>query len=77
MDERGLGNSNFRPYQKIETINRLSRSMETLLQGANITTSTGGSNNDGDSGINETHDYHNEGEGVDLLMRIQLSKLYQ
>ena len=44
----------------------MSRSKETLLQGEKIVTSTGNINNDGDSGINETHDCHNEGEGVDI-----------
>ena len=59
-------NYNYRQDQITEWINSSSRMMETLLQGSTTATSIGSSNNNGDSGINETHDYHDEGDGVDI-----------
>ena len=64
--ERGTGNSNYNLDQIIEAINRLSRRMETLLQRAKTATHTGNSKNNNDPRVNETLDYHDEGEGVDI-----------
>ena len=58
MYERGTDNSNYHLDQRIEVINRSSRKMETLLQGAKIVTRTGNSNNYDENLINKTHDYH-------------------
>ena len=73
MYERGTGNSNYNLDQIIEAINRLSRRMETLLQRAKTATHTGNSKNNNDPRVNETLDYHDEGEGVDVDER----KLYK
>ena len=61
-----MGNYNYRLNQIIEAINRSSMRMVTLPQGSEVTTITDNSNNNDDFGIHETHDYHDEGEGVDI-----------
>ena len=44
--------------------------METIQQVATITTHTGTSNNNDDSGINEPHEYDGEGEVFDIAYEI-------
>ena len=61
-----MGNSNYHLDQMIEAINRSSMRMVILLQLAEVTIITDNSNNNYDFVINETHDYHDEGEGVDI-----------
>ena len=61
-----MGDSNYHLDQIIEAINRSSRRMEILLRGKKTTTSTGNSNSNDDYGANKIHDYHDEGEGVDI-----------
>ena len=61
-----MGYSDGRSDQILESINNSSRRVWTLVQVATITTSTGNINNYDDVGINETHDYRNEEEGVNI-----------
>ena len=62
-----MGNYNDHLYQIIETINRLSRKMETLLQGETIATSTGKINNNDDACINKIYEYHDEETGINIF----------
>ena len=61
-----MGNSNYHLDQMIQAINRSSMRMVTLLQLSKVTTITGNSNNNDDFEINETHNYRDEGECVDI-----------
>ena len=61
-----MGNSNYHLDQMIEAINRSSMRMVTLLQLAEVTIITDNSNNNDNFVINETNNYHDEGEGVDI-----------
>ena len=58
IDERGVDNYNYRLDQIIEATKSSSWKMGSLLQRVTLVIIVSNSNNNYDSGVNETHDYH-------------------